>query len=137
MGKKKYGKQAVDAATKKKSRPDLESKAKRKKKMDAEKPAVPTLRRDMRNRVAEKQFKKATGSKPEFKKAMPKRKSETPGDTIPSKAIIPAAGAVAAEKMYKSAVEKAKDKKKTGQMKRKPVKKAQGGMITKWESKWG
>ena len=71
---------------KKKSRPDLEAKAKRKKKMDAEKPAVPTLRRDMRNRVAEKQFKKATGSKPEF---------------------------------------------------RKPVKKSKGGMVTKWEQKWG
>ena len=27
--------------------------------------------------------------------------------------------------------------KKTGQMKRKPVKKAQGGMVTKWENKWG
>jgi len=120
-----------------KGREDLASKAKRKKKMDAEKTAVPTLRRDMRNRVAEKQFKKATGSKPEFKKAVPKRKFETPGDTIPSKAIIPAAGAVAADKMYKSAVEKAKDKKKTGQMKRKPVKKAKGGMVTKWESKWG
>ena len=131
------GLKKLAAKDKKKSRPDLESKAKRKKKMDAEKPAVPTLRRDMRNRVAEKQFKKATGSKPEFKKAMPKRKFETPGDTIPSKAIIPAAGAVAADKMYKSAVEKAKDKKKTGQMKRKPVKKAQGGMVTKWESKWG
>ena len=50
------------------SRPDLEAKAKRKKKMDSEKPAVPTLRRDM---------------------------------------------------------------------KRKPVNKAKGGMVTKWESKWG
>ena len=121
---------------KKKSRPDLESKAKRKKKMDAEKPAVPTLRRDMRNRVAEKQFKKATGSKPEFKKAVPKKRYDPPG-IGDAKTIIPAAGIVAADKMYKSAAEKAKDKKKTGQMKRKPVKKAKGGMVTKWESKWG
>ena len=50
------------------SRPDLEAKVKRKKKMESERPAVPTLRRDM---------------------------------------------------------------------KRKPVKKAKGGMVTKWESKWG
>ena len=80
------GLKKISGKGKKKSRPDLESKAKRKKKMDAEKPAVPTLRRDMRNRVAEKQFKKATGSKPEF---------------------------------------------------RKPVKKSKGGMVTKWEQKWG
>ena len=53
---------------KKKSRPDLEAKAKRKKKMDAEKPAIPTMRKDM---------------------------------------------------------------------KRKPVKKAKGGLVTKWENKWG
>ena len=53
---------------KKKSRPDLEAKAKRKKKMDAERPAIPTMRKDM---------------------------------------------------------------------KRKPVKKAKGGMVTKWEQKWG
>ena len=50
------------------SRADLEAKVKRKKKMESERPAVPTLRRDM---------------------------------------------------------------------KRKPVKKAKGGMVTKWESKWG
>ena len=119
-----------------KGREDLASKAKRKKKMDAEKTAVPTLRRDMRNRVAEKQFKKATGSKPEFKKAVSKKRYDPPG-IGDAKTIIPAAGIVAADKMYKSAAEKAKDKKKTGQMKRKPVKKAKGGMVTKWESKWG
>jgi len=50
------------------SRPDLEAKAKRKKKMEAERPAIPTMRKDM---------------------------------------------------------------------KRNPVKKAKGGMVTKWEQKWG
>jgi len=134
---------------KKKVREDLVSKERRRKKMEAEKPL--SARRDMAKKSRPETAKKR-------RERIRKKRIGTSGLTVGTeeaiaKGIIGATGAGAAtviggniyagakagerrrrelaEKKRKQLFEKEKDKNK------KPVKKAKGGMVTKWESKWG
>ena len=140
-----------------KGREDLASKAKRKKKMDAEKPR--SARRDARKdpfpgsgptKYRSGGPKGARQLTPEFKTFL-KQEAERQDRKDMLKALGAAgatgAGATAAmvsagkkeaervkkeqERIKKFQDEKLKSKKKV------PVKKAKGGMVTKWENKWG
>ena len=117
---------------KKKVREDLASKERRRKKMEAEKPL--SARRDMKPRRTLKQEKRAKENKIAAALLVPQAVGAA---TVIGGNIY--AGAKAgerrrkelAEKKRKQLFEKEKDKNK------KPVKKAKGGMVTKWEQKWG
>jgi len=138
-----------------KGREDLASKAKRKKKMDAEKPR--SARRDMAKKdtfTGQKYRsggpKRAEQMTPQYKAFLQQQaKKKDKKDTLIALGAAGAtgAGATAAmvsagkkeaervkkeqERIKKFQDEKLKSKKKV------PVKKAKGGMVTKWESKWG
>jgi len=117
---------------KKKVREDLVSKERRRKKMEAEKPL--SARRDMKPKRTIKQVKRAKENKIAAALLVPQAVGAA---TVIGGNIY--AGAKAgerrrkelAEKKRKQLFEKEKDKNK------KPVNKAKGGMVTKWESKWG
>ena len=139
-----------------KGREDLASKAKRRKKMEAEKPL--SARRDMAKKDTFTGQKYRTGGPeggmrqmtPEYKAFMKEQaKKKDKKDTLIALggAGVTGAGATAAmvsagkkeaervkkeqERIKKFQDEKLKSKKKV------PVKKAKGGMATKWENKWG
>ena len=117
---------------KKKVREDIVSKERRRKKMEAEKPL--SGRRDMKPRRTLKQEKRAKENK--IAAGLLGAQGAAAATVIGGNIY---AGAKAgerrrkelAEKKRKQLFEKEKDKNK------KPVKKAQGGMVTKWEAKWG
>jgi len=139
-----------------KGREDLASKAKRKKKMDAEKPR--SARRDAKKdpfpgsgptkyRSGPKGERQLTPEFKAFLKQEAKRQDRKDMLKALGAAGATGAGATAAmvsagkkeaervkkeqERIKKFQDEKLKSKKKV------PVKKAKGGMVTKWESKWG
>ena len=134
----------------------IKAQAKRRKKMEAEKPL--SARRDFAKRDTFTGQKYRTGGPeggmrqmtPEYKAFMKQQaKKKDKKDTLISlgAAGVTGAGATAAmvsagkkeaervkkeqERIKKFQDEKLKSKKKV------PVKKAKGGMVTKWESKWG